>query len=497
MKVCLVLQRQFAYIGHNVALWLKEKHGVQNFCGYVYQRWSYDFLKNQKDVKYSSLLLDEDIHKEYLNEKLDLEYLKILEKKYGLPNLWPYIALDRVLMFNQVVREYPYNTPAYTHEEMMRIFQVKARAIIKFLETEKPDAILFPNIGGIGTMVLYEVAKKMGIKPLILLTACTEDRYVFSEKFDYFTDVEKLIAKNKNQSSSYLTQAKQFIENFRNKPEPYHPDVLNALKTINRRNQLKFLYPTNFIKSLSWFVQVIKIYFTNRKFNDYSDNFNPWYYLLDRVKRKFRNLIGTNNLYDSYTPEEDFGFFPLHLEPEVSTLLNAPFYTDQICLIKQIARSLPLHFKLYVKEHPLMAEYRPRKYYKELKKIPNVKLINPKINGLDIVSKAKIIFPITSTAGWEGALLKKPVIAFGDQFFNILSMVKKCKEIEQLPFMIQDSLENYKYNEQEVLNLLAAIFEDSIPLNLHQLWEQETDMTKKRLGTEQLANLLAKKIIND
>ena len=189
MKLGILLQRQFAYIGHNMAIWLKEKHEVTDFCGYVYQRWSFDFLKNQKDIKYSSLILDEDVHKEYLNEKVDLKYLAELERDYGLPNLWPYIALDRVLMFNQVVREYPYDTPAYTHEEMLRIFQVKARTIIKFLEKEKPEAFLFPNIGGIGAYMLYIVCKKMGIRTLVLLPACTEDRYVLSEKFDYFTGV--------------------------------------------------------------------------------------------------------------------------------------------------------------------------------------------------------------------------------------------------------------------------------------------------------------------
>lgn len=494
MKLGILLQRQFAYIGHNAAVWLKEKHGVTDFCGYVYQRWSFDFLRNQKEIKYTSLILDEDVHKEYLNEKLDLKYLAELERDYGLPNLWPYIALDRVLMFNQVVREYPYDTPAYTHEEMLRIFQVKARTIIKFLKTEKPDAFLFPNIGGIGAYMIYTVCKKMGIKTLVLLPACTEDRYVLSEKFDYFTGVEKCFAQNKIRPSIYIDKARKFLLCFRSSPKPYHPDVLTAKEKMTRKNQLRFLTPKNFAKSFAWFLEVIKIYFRDKKFKDYSDNFNPWHYFIDRARRKLRNLIGLSDLYDEYNPEEDFAFFPLHLEPEIATLLQAPFYTDQISLIRQVARSLPVHFKLYVKEHPLMVDYRPRSFYKTLKKIPNVKIINPAISGLEIVAKAKLVTTITSTAGWEAALLKKPVITFGDQFYNILSCVKKCREIEQLPYLVKEVLNNYKYDEAEVLNLLSAIFEDSIPLNLHQLWEQETDMEKKKIGLEKFSEFLYKKI---
>ena len=79
-------------------------------------------------------------------EKLDLDFLKKFEQEYGLPYLWPYLALDRVIMFNLLEREYPYDTPKYTHEEMMRILQVKAKAVIKFLEKEKPNFLICPPL---------------------------------------------------------------------------------------------------------------------------------------------------------------------------------------------------------------------------------------------------------------------------------------------------------------------------------------------------------------
>ena len=62
MKICFLLQRGFALIGHALAQILQDKHGINEFCGYVYLRSSYDFLVSQPDVKYTKLLLDEDIH---------------------------------------------------------------------------------------------------------------------------------------------------------------------------------------------------------------------------------------------------------------------------------------------------------------------------------------------------------------------------------------------------------------------------------------------------
>src|SRR3989338_3014275 len=92
MKICLFLHRQFAYMGHNLARLLSEKYGVKEFCGYVQLRSSYDFLTSQKDIMYTDLLLDEDIHRRYVSEKVDMEYLKALEREYGIPNLFAYIA---------------------------------------------------------------------------------------------------------------------------------------------------------------------------------------------------------------------------------------------------------------------------------------------------------------------------------------------------------------------------------------------------------------------
>src|SRR3989338_6917129 len=130
MKICFFLQRRFAYLGHNLAIILKEKYGVSDFCGYVNLRSSFNFLSSQKDIKYSNLLLDEDIQKKYKEETLDLNYLQWLEKEYGTPNLWPYIAVDRIIMSNQLLREYPYDKPPYTHEEMLRLLQVMSKSIL-------------------------------------------------------------------------------------------------------------------------------------------------------------------------------------------------------------------------------------------------------------------------------------------------------------------------------------------------------------------------------
>lgn len=496
MKACFLLQRRFAYLGHKLAIILNRKYGINEFCGYVYVRSGYEFLKNQKDINYSGLLLDDDIHNTYVKEQIDLKFLKNLEKELGIPNLWPYIALDRVVMFNQLAREYPYNTPIYTHEEMIKIFQAKARAIISFIDNEKPDFIFLTVIGGIGSRLLYEIAKKRGIKVLIEIeTRIGEDSCLLTEDYKNFSGAEQLFNKylQSGTMSPEIGQAKQFIENFRHEPDTYSYRISPQNKKTGRKKELKWLFSKKIIKSFFWFIKFCLKYATRKRRPDYAEE-KPLTFLIDRLKRKTRSLINFHHLYDKINLNEEYAYFPLHFEPEISVLLYAPFWTDQLNLIRQIAQSLPLHFKLYVKEHPHMVGYRTHSYYNELKKIPNVKLVNPDTPSLTLIRNAKLITTISGTAGWEAVLFKKPVITFGDVFYNKLSTVKKCYAIETLPWLIKEQLESFTYDERELENFIGAIMEESIRIDVLKIWERGVtpDIEKEKLTL--LADLIAKKL---
>jgi hypothetical protein len=494
MKGLLLLQRRFAQIGHPMAVTLKEKYGINEFCTYVYKRSSLEYLKHQDDINYSSLILDEDVHKKYKDEKIDLDFLKNLEEEYGIPHLWPYIAVDRVLMSNQLVREYPHNKPPVSHETMIKILQVHAKTILEMLEQEKPDFVFCSVVGALGNLLIYHIAKKKGIKVLVALPTLIGHRWVLSEKFDHCTYVdEKFKLKDGLKDPSY-TEAKKFLEKFREKPTSYSQFIEGYRKRANRLSSFTFFLPKNAYRSIKWFITICKKYVKQRKFQDYSYDNHPWFYLVDRVKRKIRNLIGFSDLVDPINAEEDFAFFPLHYEPEIALLLHAPYYTDQIFVIKHIAKSLPLHYKLYVKEHPAMVPFRPRKFYKEIKKIPNVKLISPKVGSFSIIPLAKLIVTITGSAGWEAHLLKKPVITLGNQFYNTLPGITKCENPKDLAKTIKETLQNYKHNEEELLFFLQSIIEDSAPVDLAYIWEHEWDMEKRSNLLEPLVDLLAKKL---
>lgn len=479
MKACFFLQRRFAFVGNEIAALLKERHGISEFCAYVSTRDSYNFTRTQKDVVYTSILFDEEIHDAYHNEVIDLDYLKRLEEEYGIPTLWRYIENDRVIRYGQLLREYPHTTPPYTHEDMLRIVQATAKKVDAFLEKEKPDLMVFSVVGGIGPMFLYHMAKKRNIRTLMLLAARVLDRHVVSEHYSMFTDIEASGQPSKNN----MEAARLFLKNFRSSPVPYTNIDTLQIKAPDRSRHFKFLSPKKIAASLHWQWRLWIGYFNGAARHDYS-TIKPWYIVLDRVKRKVRILIGYEDLYDEPVAGERFAYYPLHMEPEMVTMLYAPIYNDQLWVVKQIAKSLPVGYKLYIKEHLAMFGFRTRAFYQELKKIPNIKLISPKASSFDLIRKAQLIAVLTGTVGWEALLLKKPVITFGEIFYNVLSGAKRCTDVEQLPFLIREQLDSFTHNEEELESFLAKIYEQSVSVDLTDIWERERSANVKQRRNE-------------
>ena len=196
---------------------------------------------------------------------------------------------------------------------------------------------------------------------------------------------------------------------------------------------------------------------------------------MEKLRQNFRRKeISGLRIFSGPDYSEKYVFFPLHFEPETATMVMAPMYLDQINLIQNMAKSLPINYKLYVKEHPFMVllGMRAPDYYKKLQKIPNVVLIKPEIKSEEIIMNAELVITITGTAGFEAVLLKKPVIAFGRVFYNKLDMVRKCSDISSLPKTIADVLDGYKHDENELIDFLGAILQASFEIRLSEMYGQ-------------------------
>ena len=146
--------------------------------------------------------------------------------------------------------------------------------------------------------------------------------------------------------------------------------------------------------------------------------------------------------------------------PERTILISSPFNTNQVEIIKHISKSLPIGYRLYVKEHPVQVirEWRKISFYKDILSIPNVEFLHHSVKTSEIMKKCSLVITINGAAGLEAAIHKKPSILFSDFSYSILPSVHQLKSIDELPTAIRSSLQK-KVDPADVgkyLNLLEA-----------------------------------------
>ena len=134
---------------------------------------------------------------------------------------------------------------------------------------------------------------------------------------------------------------------------------------------------------------------------------------------------------------ETYVFFPLHYEPERTTLPDGGKFHDQFKTICILRKLFPDNVKIVIKEHPsqfMSARFgykgRSPIFYKLLKNINNLVIVNNDFSSQKLIKNAKYIATISGTVGFEAALLGKRVILFGETWFKNMPNVHNFEEIK-------------------------------------------------------------------
>jgi hypothetical protein len=153
-------------------------------------------------------------------------------------------------------------------------------------------------------------------------------------------------------------------------------------------------------------------------------------------------------------------YYPLHVQPELSIDVLAPYHLNQEKLITDIAISLPSDMKLVIKEHPNFIGQKSIKFFKSLRKLPNVLLIDHNARSFDLIKNAEIVFTVSGTAALEAALLSVPSVTFCDVYFNNISSVHSCHAIEELKEHIRSIQEDFQFSAKKNLEDFKTLLGD-------------------------------------
>lgn len=380
----------------------------------------------------------------------DIEYLEKIEKEYNI-NLWEIAYGERSFYKHN-------NYYKFSENEILLILEKECKFYESVLQEVKPDYLIIKMTDWQQNHLLYEMCKAKNIKILMLVPTRFGIRMMLTERINVFDkhitiNQKNVISNDKNELLNYLNKydsyklAKEFSAD-------YHSFTWNKIKNIIKF----FLDPknTNYLKRYS--------NYGSSKKNILSHQIKLA--IKKRIRESYINKKSTFKIDEKIK----FAFFPLHIEPERTLSIDAPYYTNQIELITNIAKSLPIGIKLLVKEHPVMKNFgwREKDFYEKILELPNVILVHPSISPKIILEKCTFVITITGTAGLEAAFYEKPSIVFADVIYSELSSVSVVKKIEDLPDIIKKTLTK-KVNLDELSRFVNTIENNSFEFDINKI----------------------------
>jgi hypothetical protein len=133
-------------------------------------------------------------------------------------------------------------------------------------------------------------------------------------------------------------------------------------------------------------------------------------------------------------------FLALHMEPEATILMYSPRQRDQIEACRLVAEALPCGVTLLVKENPKMLNKRPRGYYDQIKRFPNVKLCSTSVSSVALIKKSEAVVSLGGTVTIEARLRGKAAYCFGHPPF--------CKMATACGHSILDELAKFNFKQE-------------------------------------------------
>jgi hypothetical protein len=371
----------------------------------------------------------------------DLSWIRKREHELGI-SIQRMLAADRHLLRGR------------SFEQIMRMVEVSLREIAAVFERAYPSFVFSEDISCFHSYLHFALARERGIKFWSIGSARVPKRIsVYSSGLQRSERLEQIFAelRQRGLSAAERQAAEEYVSAFRSRP--VRP---SGMATRAKR-------PGFELSDLAVLRQAATRYFGDR--GD-PTAVGPLQAMGQRVRRIARvAATDARGLFERAVPGEKYVLYPIHFQPEASTLVQAPLYVDQVNLLREIAASLPIDHRLYVKEHVSNRGRRSLEFYDQIKAIPSVRLLGPDEDTWMLIREASVIAVITGTVGWEGLLFDKPVVTFGDVFFNLVPQVYRAGRAHKDDWfrIFDDAASRHRPDPDVVLCLVSAIFQAAYP----------------------------------
>jgi len=299
-----------------------------------------------------------------------------------------------------------YNRIAFARHHVLRswthvdnVFFLSAQLYQDILIRNRITTVVFSNFPHEGSfIILYHLAKMMGLE--VLITSQTN----FPHKMWIVKSIEDL--------GVFETTPGEGVA----LPTPHAPETPFYMKRTGKYKQaldMGLRIAAEYLKMAAKML-TLKVLWDPRSVDR---NMNR----LTRARDRFR--IGDPSPEDITAVDLDvpFIYFPMHLQPEMTTDTWGYEYGDQLRALEALSAAVPEGTLIYAKENPAQTSFmREESFYRRLRQMSNVRYVSYETPSFDLIRRSLCVATITGTAGWEAALLLKPTIHFGVTWYSSL-----------------------------------------------------------------------------
>jgi hypothetical protein len=425
---------------------------------------------------------------------LDWSYIKRIEKTYTA-----YSSLNEQILSEMTLLPYYHDRKYYEYIDYNKILlyvQLYYQYIEDLFENNRPDIILDTDVDFFGRAVLLEVANKYDV-PYISIDHARIDGYVFpttslvknrNENIEssfkkYLTD-DSLLKENRvvGMYDSIKTKTGNVPYMFKN----MHSDLQFSIFKLLRRLVIQTVHSIRYFSFKKFKLNI----FNGLNSPICSNIFKSYQFMYMYYIRRF--YLEYSTIFDKIDLKKiSYIYVPLHVIPESSTTILSPYYINETFIIESLSKSVRADQYIVVKEHWSMIGYRPIEYYKKIKRLPNIILIDPTSYTLpkDYIKNSDLVVTISGSAAIEASIMGINSLVFSDVVFGLLSSVKKVKIDSNLRKIVAEHIK-YKMPEHELYAYIKILLEFGKKVRIKNLQMPPSRVNKDEIEQD-ISNLIA------
>jgi len=439
-KVCFVLGLGERYrLVYRIAQEMVRRYGVDPVY-LVIHKGIVDYLVKRGVQETQIVVLSENIKFGiWKDAPVDYAFLSKMEHDFGIPNLYLYWEGSRAY-------------EGYDHRDELKMLETVFRWAVSFVEENELDFALMDTIpASLPMMVLSKIMDARGTPFYFLIGSRVKEKFLIVKGLrDEYDRIDRIFADLKNRElAAEDREAAEEVAALYHSKKRY---LSTSEKAVFEKKDLEL---TRFRRAFGSLYESFK-YKTYRGYRK-GAWWSPVLYFVNKLKTMVnKQVLLRNRLFKHPIPGDKFVLFLLHKQPEASTFVKSPLFMDQRYLIEIVAKSLPVGYSVYVKPHHNDFGNKPLNYFKEMTSRPNVRLLKTYCNSQELVRKCAAVVTISGTVGWEGIVLGKPVITFGNVFYNAYDQVMHVSDITQLPDRLRKAIFQYTFDRELMLKYVFS-----------------------------------------